>query len=205
MENMRSPFPKELRERALQIGPLRSFAERAGDVIQWRVACAGILGGVAHTLFATKVNGLFVAGECSTGIHGADALPGMTTSYNLCSGEEAGIRAAKQSLKTERPRVSDKQVEAEAQRLSARVGKRGFGKRAFEANSEARIRRAMWDGAGPLTDSARLKVALKELDGMVDALAAAQAPSTAELRPLIRAHNLARLGTMVCQAALDHR
>jgi succinate dehydrogenase / fumarate reductase flavoprotein subunit len=200
LENMRSPFPKEVRERALQIAPLRSFAQRAGDVIQWRIACAGILGGVAHTLFATKVNGLFVAGECSTGIHGADALAGMTTSYNFCSGEEAGIRAAKQSLKTERPRISDKQIDAEAQRLSARVGKRSF-----DAQSEARIRRVMWDGAGPTRQTARLKVALKELDGLVDALAAAQAPSAAELRPLIEAQNLARLGTMVCQAALDHR
>jgi hypothetical protein len=50
-----------------------------------------------------------------------------------------------------------------------------------------------------------LKVALRELDGIADALAAAQAPDAAQLRPLIEAQNLARLGTLVCQAALDHR
>jgi succinate dehydrogenase/fumarate reductase flavoprotein subunit len=194
-----SPFPKEIRSRALQVAPLRSFAERAGDQIKWRVGCAGLLGGIAHNLFSTAISGLFVAGECSTGIHGAVALPGMSTSYNFCSGEEAGIRAARQSLKVKKARLSEKLVEAETKRLAARLGNRTADK-----TTESRIRRIMWQAAGPVRDAARLRSALEELDGIADTLASAQAPSVTELRGLQEAQNLARLGKMVCQAALDH-
>lgn len=195
-----SPFAKEIRERALQIAPLKSFAERAGEEIRWRVGCAGLLGGIAHKLFSTAVSGLFVAGECSTGIHGTGALPGMSTSYNFCSGEEAGIRAARQSLKVKKAKLSEKLVDAERKRLAAR-----FGNRTADQKTESRIRRIMWQAAGPVRDAATLKSALEELDGIADTLASAQAPGVPELRGLLEAQNLARLGKMVCQAALDHR
>lgn len=195
-----SPFTNEVRERALQIAPLKSFAERAGDEIRWRVGCAGLLGGIRHELFSTEVTGLFVAGECSTGIHGADALPGMVTSYNFCSGEEAGIRAARQSLKAKPRRISDKQIDAESRRLAAHFGNATAGR-----DTEARIRQVMWRGAGPVRTIAGLKAALGQLDHIAGELDPAQAPTVEALRSLVEAQNLARLGKLVCQSALDHR
>jgi succinate dehydrogenase / fumarate reductase flavoprotein subunit len=196
-----SEFTAQARERALQIPMLKPFAERAGERIEWRLGCSGLLGGVVHKLFETGVEGLFVAGEASTGMHGADALAGMITSYNFCSGEEAGIRAAKQSLKGEAAAPDENEIRAETQRLSARVGA-GGGMKAAQA-MEARIRKAMWAGAGPVRDAPGLEAALKELAGVSEQLAAARAPSLAELRGIIETECLARAGTMVCKAALE--
>ncbi|MFM9968502.1 MAG: hypothetical protein ACKVQK_08905, partial [Burkholderiales bacterium] len=146
--------------------------------------------------------GLFVAGSASTGMHGADALPGLNTSYNFCSGEEAGIRAAKQSLKGNAvPEQS--QIEAESTRLVTRVSAGASAKEAGEL--EARIRDAMWRGAGPVRDAKGLQGVLLELEKIAAELASLRAGSLAELRGVLEAENLARVGAMVCNAALDRK
>jgi succinate dehydrogenase/fumarate reductase flavoprotein subunit len=197
-----SRFPAQARERASKIAAIQPFAARAGEEIRWRIACGGLLGGIAHRLFETGVAGLFVAGETSTGMHGADALAGVTTSYNFCSGEEAGIRAAKQSLKVEARPLEESQVQAEARRLSSLIAS-GAGDPALGEKVEARIRQAMWAGAGPARDAAGLAAALKELRAISDQVSRSKAGSFQELRGVLAASHLARVGTLVCQAALE--
>ncbi len=196
-----SKFTREARERALQVPALKPFAEKAGERIQWRLGCAGLLGGVVQKLFETGVGGLFVAGEASTGMHGADALAGMTTSYNFCSGEEAGIRAAKQSLKGVPKSPDEGQAQAESQRLSSRV--RAGSPAAPVKELEAAIRKAMWSGAGPVRDAQGLKATLEELSGISAKLAAARAPDLAALCDIAGAESLTKVGALVCNAALE--
>ncbi|MSQ52683.1 MAG: FAD-binding protein [Betaproteobacteria bacterium] len=197
-----SRFDKEARARVSKLSALKSYAAGAGEKISWKLGCSGLLGGVSHHLFETGVGGLFVAGSASTGMHGTDALPGLNTSYNFCSGEEAGIRAAKQSLKGEAlPEQS--QIEAESARLMGRVSTGASAKLAGEL--EARIRESMWRGAGPVRDAKGLNGALLELEKVTSELVSLRAGSLSELRGVFEAENLARVGTMVCKAALDRK
>jgi succinate dehydrogenase / fumarate reductase, flavoprotein subunit len=81
-----------------------------------------IMGGVrvdAETA-STRVPGLFAAGECSGGMHGANRLGGNSLSDLIVFGKRAGAGAAEYAKKMEgRPNVSDEAVKAAEEEMLA--------------------------------------------------------------------------------------
>jgi len=84
--------------------------------------CHYIMGGIrvdAETQMST-VPGLFAAGECAAGLHGANRLGGNSLSDLLVFGKRAGEHAAKYSQSSEDPAndMTDQMVKAESIALS---------------------------------------------------------------------------------------
>jgi len=80
-----------------------------------------VMGGVrvdAETQMST-VAGLFAAGECAGGLHGANRLGGNSLSDLLVFGRRAGEHAARFAREGRPPRVDDAQVERAARRALA--------------------------------------------------------------------------------------
>jgi succinate dehydrogenase / fumarate reductase flavoprotein subunit len=73
------------------------------------------------------VPGLFAAGECAAGLHGANRLGGNSLSDLLVFGKRAGEFAAKQAKSTPMPRLDAAQVEAAARRATAPFDRQGEG------------------------------------------------------------------------------
>jgi succinate dehydrogenase / fumarate reductase flavoprotein subunit len=105
-------------------GMYHQFKELAGvDITQEPMevgpTCHYIMGGIrvdAETQMST-VPGLFAAGECAAGLHGANRLGGNSLSDLLVFGKRAGEFAAKFAL--EAPSIDASVVEAQIERAAA--------------------------------------------------------------------------------------
>jgi len=60
---------------------------------------------------ATNIPGLFAAGECAAGLHGANRLGGNSLSDLIVFGQRAGLYAAKLAKETSAVKVSDAEIE----------------------------------------------------------------------------------------------
>jgi succinate dehydrogenase / fumarate reductase, flavoprotein subunit len=60
----------------------------------------------------SRIKGLFAAGECAAGMHGANRLGGNSLSDLLVFGRIAGLHAAKYAKSTGTPRLDDAEIEA---------------------------------------------------------------------------------------------
>src|SRR5438874_272270 len=111
-----------------------------------------IMGGVrvdAETQ-ASTVPGLFAAGECAAGLHGANRLGGNSLSDLLVFGERAGAHAARFAKDHRTARIDQAQVDEAAGRALA----------PFE-------REVVGDGAGPYRIQHELQEMMQELVGIV--------------------------------------
>ena len=111
-----------------------------------------IMGGVrvdAETQ-ASTVAGLFAAGECAAGLHGANRLGGNSLSDLLVFGQRAGAHAARFAKDHRSAQVDQAQVEEAARRALA----------PFE-------REATGDGTGPYRIQHQLQEMMQELVGIV--------------------------------------
>ncbi len=72
---------------------------------------------------ATNVPGLFAAGECASGLHGANRLGGNSLGDLLVFGRRAGAAAAAFAAGRAEPTVDDAQVKAELDRVLAPLGR----------------------------------------------------------------------------------
>jgi len=111
-----------------------------------------IMGGVrvdAETQTST-VPGLFAAGECAAGLHGANRLGGNSLSDLLVFGQRAGAHAAQFANDHRAGRIDDGQVDEAARRTLA----------PFEREAGA-------DGAGPYRIQHELQEMMQELVGIV--------------------------------------
>src|SRR5438128_389070 len=111
-----------------------------------------IMGGVrvdAETQ-ASTVPGLFAAGECAAGLHGANRLGGNSLSDLLVFGERAGAHAARFAKDHRTARIDQAQVDEAARRTLA----------PFE-------REVVGDGAGPYRIQHELQEMMQELVGIV--------------------------------------
>jgi succinate dehydrogenase / fumarate reductase flavoprotein subunit len=111
-----------------------------------------IMGGVrveAETQ-ASTVPGLFAAGECAAGLHGANRLGGNSLSDLLVFGERAGAHAARFAKDHRTARIDPAQVD-EAARHTLAPFERGAG----------------GDGAGPYRIQHELQEMMQELVGIV--------------------------------------
>jgi succinate dehydrogenase / fumarate reductase, flavoprotein subunit len=156
----------------------RQFLDAQGvDIAEEAVEVAPVahysMGGlvVDPPTHATQLAGLFAAGECTAGLHGANRLGGNSLSETLVFGRRAGAAAARHAAGG---RVHARGVEAVRAAGAALADAVGDSATAPAAIVGA-VRDVMWRDCGVVRDADGLGRALAELATLADAAAAARA------------------------------
>ena len=128
--------------------------------------CHYVMGGVEvdpDTGAASRVEGLFAAGECSGGMHGSNRLGGNSLSDLLVFGNRAGAGAAAyvQSLGADRPQVSDALVD-EAAATALRPFELEGGENPYTLHQE--LQQTMNDLVGIIRKEAEIAEALTKIE-----------------------------------------
>ena len=157
------------------------------------------MGGIkVDTRLATRVPGLFAAGEVVGGANGANRLSGNAITEALVFGHRAGRSAAAAAARTPagwRPDAARPALEA----LAARRGAKGNGPPVLEVERD--LRRLMWERVGPLRDGAGLDEALVRIRRMrTDLLPALPVPACAAYHTGLADWYMLRAGLEVAEA-----
>ena len=122
------------------------------------------MGGIGvDARLATRVPGLFAAGEAVGGANGANRLSGNAITEALVFGHRAGRNAAADAVRTPdawRPSAARPALDTLAERKEAR----GEGPSALALSHE--LRQLMWEQVGPLRDGAGLDGAVERIRRM---------------------------------------
>jgi succinate dehydrogenase / fumarate reductase flavoprotein subunit len=125
------------------------------------------MGGIrVNTNMATRIDGLYAAGEAVGGANGANRLSGNAITEAFVFGHRAGLAAAAFSSETRAPSSFNCVYESKEQ-LSALLklsDKRGPSPAALQVE----LQRVMWEQAGPFRTGAKLETALKRIREMRD-------------------------------------
>jgi succinate dehydrogenase / fumarate reductase flavoprotein subunit len=138
---------------------------------------------------ATEIEGLFAAGECASGLHGANRLGGNSLVDILIFGRRAGTAAA--ALRQDRPVGPPEGVVEAANEELDRLSTPG---KESARELQSRLREVMWTNAGVVRDERRLAEAIKRLRDLHAAMAIA-GPDPADRQGVARILDL--------QAGLD--
>jgi succinate dehydrogenase / fumarate reductase flavoprotein subunit len=122
---------------------------------------------------ATEVVGLYAAGECTSGLHGANRLGGNSLSETVIFGRRAGAAAATHSQESEIQRRSRKAVQAAADELQSLI-KPGT---ELARPLQRALRNLMWEHCGVVRNEAGLREGLRKLGEVT------QAAQTVDIRP----------------------
>lgn len=109
---------------------------------------------------ATGVGGLFAAGECTAGLHGANRLGGNSLVETLVFGRRAGEAAARFSLELESQLRSKRVIDGAHADLDSLIHNGTELSRALQRE----IRNVMWDRCGVVREASDLGRALGMLD-----------------------------------------
>ena len=122
------------------------------------------MGGIAvDTAMATRVPGLYAAGEAVGGANGANRLSGNAITEALVFGHRAGRSAAADARRT-RDSWRPGAARAALDRLAERTASRGEGPSALTLSRD--LRRLMWEQVGPLRDGTGLAAAVATIRRM---------------------------------------
>jgi succinate dehydrogenase / fumarate reductase flavoprotein subunit len=110
---------------------------------------------------ASSVAGLFAAGECAAGLHGANRLGGNSLSDLLVFGQRAGEHAARFAREHGPGSIDEDQVEAAARRALAPFERRSEGDNPYRIQSD--LQRTLQDLVGIVRTGAEMERALEEL------------------------------------------
>ena len=116
---------------------------------------------------ATDVEGLFAAGEVTSGLHGANRLGGNSLAEILVFGRRAGEQAARVSTSGDVSIHPRRVIAAAAEQVDAVVRK---GDELARPMQRA-VRDLMWERCGVLRDAAGLERGLEELETVADGVA----------------------------------
>jgi succinate dehydrogenase / fumarate reductase flavoprotein subunit len=133
------------------------------------------MGGIAvdPETHATEVVGLYAAGECTSGLHGANRLGGNSLAETVIFGRRAGAAAAAHSRESEIQRRSKKAVQDADDELQSLI-KPGT---ELARPLQRALRNLMWEHCGVVRDEARMRDGLRKLDEL------AAAAQTVDIRP----------------------
>ena len=167
-----------------------------------------VMGGVRvdpETQMST-LPGLFAAGECAAGLHGANRLGGNSLSDLLVFGRRAGEHAARYASERGAGTLDSGQIDAEAARLLEPFGRDGAGD-----DNPHRIQHdlevMMQAKAGIIREAGKLEEALGDVAGLWERLRRVPVPGNREYNPAwhtwIDLHNLLTVSEAVIRAALE--
>src|SRR4030081_3682524 len=122
---------------------------------------------------ATEIAGLYAAGECTAGLHGANRLGGNSLAETVVFGRRAGEAAAAHSRESEIQRRSKKAVQDADDELQSLI-KPGT---ELARPLQRALRNLMWEHCGVVRDEARMREGLRKLGEVVEAA------KTVDIRP----------------------
>jgi fumarate reductase (CoM/CoB) subunit A len=135
----------DLREVAVEVSPTSHFF------------CGGIK---VDERWATRLPGLFAAGESVGGVHGANRLPGAAFIETQVSAQRAGKYAAEYAREMDQAGPDKEALTQEVDRISS-ILKREPGVRPLQLRK--RLQQLMWDKVGVIRNGDDLKLALEEI------------------------------------------
>jgi succinate dehydrogenase / fumarate reductase flavoprotein subunit len=122
---------------------------------------------------ATEVVGLYAAGECTSGLHGANRLGGNSLAETVIFGRRVGAAAAAHSQESEVQRRSRKAVQDAEGELQSLI-KPGT---ELARPLQRALRNLMWEHCGVVRDEARMREGLRKLGELT------VAAETVDIRP----------------------
>jgi succinate dehydrogenase / fumarate reductase flavoprotein subunit len=126
--------------------------------------CHYVMGGVrvtADTAESVSLKGLYAAGECAAGLHGANRLGGNSLGDLLVFGRRAGLAAAQYALGLDSvPAVDDSEVDA-VRRSTLEPFNRDGGENPYTVHRD--LQETMQDNVGIIRTEAEMKVALEKI------------------------------------------
>jgi succinate dehydrogenase / fumarate reductase, flavoprotein subunit len=153
----------------------------------------------------SDVPGLFAAGECAAGLHGANRLGGNSLSDLLVFGKRAGEYAARFARDNSAPAVDLERVEAIAREALAPFGRSGGNP--FELQQE--LQSMMQDLVGIVRREEEMQRALEGLDKLNQRAAIVSVCGNREYNngwhTALDLHHLLSVAEMIARAAIDRR
>jgi succinate dehydrogenase / fumarate reductase flavoprotein subunit len=156
---------------------------------------------------ASRVPGLFAAGEVSGGMHGSNRLGGNSLSDLLVFGRRAGAGAAEylEAIQA-RPAVSGEQLAAARTEALTPLARDG-GENPYTVHAE--VQQTMSDLVGIIRREEEIKTALAELEKLRERAAKVSAPGATAYNPgwhlALDLRNILLIAECVAQAALERQ
>lgn len=189
---------------------LKQGVDLTKDLVEVAPMAHFMLGGVkVNASMETDVPGLLACGELISGMHGANRLSGNAITEALVTGRIAGKQAAK-SAHDRKDEIVERESEVEWGRLTQFWHPREVEKDEISMlEIKRRIKKVMWEGAGPLRTEAELKNALEEITQLRKEIEEiALAPAEFYALPMIEkieAYNMAVIGESVILGAIERK
>jgi succinate dehydrogenase / fumarate reductase flavoprotein subunit len=154
----------------------------------------------------SSVQGLFAAGECAAGLHGANRLGGNSLSDLLVFGRRAGAYAAAYAREHPAAAIGDAEVTVAAQDALAPFDRAG-GESPFQVQHA--LQELMQDKVGIVRREDELREALDGIAGLRERAAMVGVPGNREYNPgwhtALDLGNLLDISEAITRAALDRR
>ncbi|MBV6430579.1 MAG: Fumarate reductase flavoprotein subunit [Bryobacteraceae bacterium] len=154
----------------------------------------------------SDVPGLFAAGECAAGLHGANRLGGNSLSDLIVFGKRAGEHAAKFAVANAAPRIDNSQVEALARR-ALEPFERDTSENPYQIQHE--LQDQMQDLAGIVRRREEMEQALDVIENLKRRAARATVKGNREFNPgwhtALDLENLLTVSEAITRAALERK
>ena len=197
--------------RSFSSGPLLAAKLREGGVDFWKhprfeimPALRKFYGGIViDEQCRTLVEGLFAAGECTTGSQGARRLEGDGIGGALVFGKRAGRAAVAYARSVNAPPEHD--FTESLQRLRQNLSGRGQGGSNSVSSLKARLRQVMWENVGIIRSEEKILSAINEIQEMLETLERGRftpIAKKAEILGPLELKNMLRTAEIVTRAAL---
>ena len=155
----------------------------------------------------STVPGLFAAGECAAGLHGANRLGGNSLSDLLVFGKRAGEHAAAWASGHDAGRIDESELERAARQALAPFERGGGGENPYAIQQE--LQTAMQDLVGIVRGEDEMRRALDVIDGLRRRAATVAVSGNREYNPgwhtALDLPNLLTVSEAVARAALERR
>ena len=154
----------------------------------------------------STVPGLFAAGECAAGLHGANRLGGTSLSDLLVFGKLAGEHAAKFAKENSLAKIDEKQVEASAKN-ALEPFENASDENAFQVQAD--LQDMMQDLVGIVRNETEMSKALAELQKLKDRAGKVRVDGNREYNngwhTALDLHNLMTISEAIALAAIERK
>jgi succinate dehydrogenase / fumarate reductase flavoprotein subunit len=155
----------------------------------------------------SNVPGLFAAGECAAGLHGANRLGGNSLSDLLVFGKLAGDYAAEYARKQGAAKVNEAEVDKLVAESLASLDRGATGESPYAI--QYALQDVMQDNVGIVRRAEEMKKALENIETLKQRAAKAGVPGNREYNPgwhtCIDLQNLLTISEAIARAALDRQ
>ena len=157
----------------------------------------------------STIPGLFAAGECAAGLHGANRLGGNSLSDLLVFGKRAGASAEEFAAQNEKPRIDDAQTNSAADAALAPFERDSSDGGAASYQMQSELQNFMQDLVGIVRTESEMSEALERIDDLKHRVAQVAAPGNREFNPAwhtaLDQPNLLIVSEAVTRAALERK